>query len=155
MQKYFVENQQKPGFVVLDLAPSFLNINETKLTSDQKKALASFEKMNILAFQIDPKNKANFDVERKKVSQILNDTLNYQQLMKFGSGKEGASISFIGDEDHVDEFVVYGSKSDSGFTVIRILGNDMNPADALTFLTILKESNVDIKQLESLKGFMK
>jgi Domain of unknown function (DUF4252) len=155
LQKYFVDNQEKPGFVVVDVSPSILNLDKTKLTADQSKALSSFEKMNILAYRINDKNKSEFDVERKKINEILKDTTNYQQLMKFGSGKDGASISFIGDEDHIDEFILYGSKSDNGFAVVRIIGKDMNPADAMTFLSVLKESNIDMKQLESLKGLMK
>lgn len=155
LQKYFVDNQEKPGFVVVDVSPSILNLDKTKLTADQSKALSSFEKMNILAYQINDKNKSEFDVERKKINEILKDTTNYQQLMKFGSGKDGASISFIGDEDHIDEFILYGSKSDNGFAVVRILGKDMNPADAMTFLSVLKESNIDMKQLEALKGLIK
>jgi hypothetical protein len=155
LQKYFVDNQEKPGFVVVDVSPSILNLDKTKLTADQSKALSSFEKMNILAYQINDKNKSEFDVERKKINEILKDTTNYQQLMKFGSGKDGASISFIGDEDHIDEFILFGTKSDNGFAVVRILGKDMNPADAMTFLSVLKESNIDMKQLEALKGLMK
>ncbi len=155
LQKYFVDNQEKPGFVVVDVSPSILNLDKTKLTADQSKALSSFEKMNILAYQINDKNKSEFDVERKKINEILKDTINYQQLMKFGSGKDGASISFVGDEDHIDEFILYGTKSDNGFAVVRILGKDMNPADAMTFLSVLKESNIDMKQLEALKGLMK
>jgi len=155
LQKYFVDNQEKPGFVVVDVSPSILNLDKTKLTADQSKALSSFEKMNILAYQINDKNKSEFDVERKKINEILKDTINYQQLMKFGSGKDGASISFVGDEDHIDEFILYGAKSDNGFAVVRILGKDMNPADAMTFLSVLKESNIDMKQLEALKGLMK
>lgn len=155
LQKYFVDNQEKPGFVVVDVSPSILNLDKTKLTADQSRALSSFEKMNILAYQINDKNKSEFDLERKKINEILKDTTSYQQLMKFGSGKDGASISFIGDEDHIDEFILFGTKSDNGFAVVRILGNDMNPADAMTFLSVLKESNIDMKQLESLKGLMK
>lgn len=155
LQKYFVDNQEKPGFVVVDVSPSILNLDKTKLTADQSKALSSFEKMNILAYQINDKNKSEFDIEIKKINEILNDTTNYQQLMKFGSGKDGASISFVGNEDHVDEFILYGAKSDNGFAVVRILGKDMNPADAMTFLSVLKESNIDMKQLEALKGLMK
>ena len=124
LQKYFVDNQEKPGFLVVDVSPSILNLDKTKLTADQSKALSSFEKMNILAYQINDKNKSEFDIEIKKINEILNDTTNYQQLMKFGSGKDGASISFVGDEDHVDEFILYGAKSDNGFAVVRILYND-------------------------------
>lgn len=155
LQKYFVDHQEKPGFLAVDLSPSILKVDKTKLTPEQSKALASFDKMNILAYKLDPKHKGEFDAERKKVTEILKDTLTYQQLVKYGSGKDGASISFIGTENHISEFILYGTKSDNGFAVVRILGKDMNPADAMTLLSVLKSSNIDMKQLEALKGFMK
>ena len=155
LQKYFVDHQEKPGFMVLDISSNILNVNKAKLTADQSKVLSSFNKMNILTYKLNAKNRNEFDVERKKINEILKDTLNYQQLMKIGSGKDRASISFIGDEDHVDEFIVYGCKNDNGFAVVRIMGKDMNPADAMTMLSVLKSSNVDMKQLEPLKGLMK
>ncbi len=70
MQKYFVDHQEKPGFMVLDIAPSILNVNKAKLSAEQTKALASFTKMNILAYKLDAKNKVEFDQERKKVAEI-------------------------------------------------------------------------------------
>ena len=155
MQKYFVDNQEKPGFMVVDISPDILNVDKAKLTTEQSKALASFSKMNILAYKLDPKNTEQFDVERKKVNEILKDTVSYQQLMKFGSGKNGASISYVGEDDHISEFILYGSKSENGFAVVRILGKDMNPADAMTMLSVLKSSNIDMKQLEPLKAIMK
>jgi hypothetical protein len=155
LQKYFVDKQENKDFIVLDVSPSILNLDKTKLSAEQTKALATFEKMNILAFQLNDKNKSQFDAERNKVTSILKDTTNYQQLIKFGSGKDGASISFVGDEDHIDEFVLYGSKSENGFAVVRILGKDMNPADAMTMLSVLKDSNIDMKQLDALKGLLK
>jgi len=155
LQKYFVDHQEKPGFMVVDISSNILNVDKAKLTAEQSKALSSFSKMNILAYKLDPKNKGEFNAERTKVNEILKDTMNYQQLMRVGSGKNGASISFMGDEDRVDEFIIYGSKSDNGFAVVRIMGNDMNPADALTMLSVLKKANIDVKQLEPLKGLMK
>jgi len=155
LQKYFVDHQEKPGFMVVDISSNILNVNKAKLTAEQSKVLASFSKMNILAYKLDPKHKGEFDTERKKVNEILKDTLNYQQLMKIGSGKNGASISFIGEEDRIDEFIIYGCKSDNGFAVVRIMGKDMNPADAMTMLSVLKSSNIDMKQLEPLKAIMK
>ncbi len=155
MQKYFIDHQEKPGFMVVDIAPSILNLNNTKLSPEQTKAIASFTKMNILAYKLNPNNKAEFDQERNKVAEILKDTTNYQQLMKFGSGKNGATLSYIGDENHIQEFLLYGCKSDNGFAVVRILGKDMNPADAMTMLSVLKSSNINSKQLEALKGIMK
>ena len=95
MQKYFVDHQEKPGFMVVDISPSILNVDKTKLTSEQSNALASFHKMNILAYKFEcQKIKLNLMLKVKKVNEILKDTVNYQQLMKFGSGKRWSFNKF-------------------------------------------------------------
>lgn len=155
LQKYYVENQDKPNFVSFDVSPSILKLDKTKLSLEQNQALSSFEKMNVIAFKLDDKNKTQFDVERNKVNEILKDTVTYKQLIKFGSGKDGASISFVGDENHINEFVLYGSKSENGFALVRILGKDMKPENAMTLMSALQNANIDGKQLEVLKDLLK
>ncbi|MFM2231148.1 MAG: hypothetical protein RL607_2406 [Bacteroidota bacterium] len=155
MQQYFVDNQQKKGFSVFDVPSSIINTDKATLTPEQKRVLGTFKKLNVLFYKADPKNPKAMDVQRKQVQSILKDTTHYQQLMKFGSGKEGGSISFVGSDDAVDEIILYGSKSDGGLAVIRILGDHMNPADAMTFLSVLQSSDVNMQQLEPLKGILK
>lgn len=75
--------------------------------------------------------------------------------MKFGSGKEGGSISFVGTDDHIKEFVFYANKKENGFAVVRILGKDMNPTDVMTMLSVLQHSNIDLEQLKPLQQLMK
>jgi hypothetical protein len=154
LQKYIVDNSQKKSFVVLDVAPSIINVDKAKLTPEQKTALESFDKMNILAFKLDEKNKAEYDAESKKLAQILKGD-EYQELMKVGSGKDGASISFIGDEDNIDEFILFGKKSDNGFAVVRIIGDDMNPNNIMNMISILQSANIDMEQLKPLEGLIK
>jgi hypothetical protein len=154
LQKYFVDNSQKDGFVVLDVAPSIINVDKTKLTPEQKTALASFDKMNILAFKLDEKNKAQYEAESNKLTQILKGK-EYQELMKVGSGKDGASISFVGEEDDIDEFILFGKKKDNGFAVVRIIGDDMNPNNIMNMIAILQSANIDMEQLKPLEGLIK
>ncbi len=154
LQKYFVENSEKKGFIALDISPSILNIDKTKLTAEQKTALASFDKMNIITFQSDGKNSAQYDTESKKVTAILKNKM-YQELMKVGSGKDGASISYVGDENDIDEFVLFAKRKENGFAVVRILGNDMNPNNIMNMLSLLKNANVDMEQLKPLQGLVK
>jgi hypothetical protein len=45
--------------------------------------------------------------------------------MKYSSGVESASVSYLGTE-HIDEFVLFANSKDAGFAVIRVLGTDMN-----------------------------
>ena len=60
LQKYFVENTENKNFMAFDLSPTILNIKETKLSAEQKQALQSFDKMNILAFKVNEQNKTQF-----------------------------------------------------------------------------------------------
>lgn len=150
LQKYFVEKTENKNFIALDLAPSMLIIDSSKLSAEENAALKSFEKVNILAFKLNDKNKAEFESERVTVNKILKEE-KYQQLMKFGSGKDAASVSFIGDDDHIDEFVFYANKKENGFAVVRVLGKDMNPTGILTLMSVLKNSNVDLEQLKPLQ----
>ena len=154
LQKYFVENTENKNFIALDISPEILNVDQTKLSVAQTDALKSFDKMNILAFKLNDKNKAEFENERTKVNLILKDK-KYQQLMKFGSGKEGASVSFIGTDDHIEEFVLYANKKENGFAVVRILGKDMNPTTVMTMISVLQKSNIDVAQLKPLQELMK
>jgi len=154
LQKYFVENTENKNFIALDVSPSILNIDKTKLTTEQNEALQSFDKMNILAFKLNDRNKGQFEIEREKVSSILKDE-KYQQLMKFGSGKEGASVSFVGSDDHIEEFVLFANKKENGFAVVRILGKDMNPTSIMTMMSVLQSANIDLEQLKPLQGMFK
>ena len=154
LQKYFVENTENKNFIALDVSPSILNVDKAKLSVQQNEALQSFEKMNVLAFKLNGTNKAQFELERAKVNLILKDK-KYQQLMKFGSGKEGASVSYVGSDEHIEEFVLFANKKETGFAVVRILGKDMNPNNIMTMLSVLKESKIDLEQLKPLQEMFK
>ena len=153
LQKYFVEKSENKNFISFDVSPSILNVDQTKLSEEQKAALKSFEKMNVLAFKLNDKNQTDFSTERQEVNAILKDE-KYQQLMKFGSGKEGASISYVGEDNHINEFILYGNKKDAGFAVVRILGKDMNPNNIMTLISIMKDSKMNLDQLKPLQDLM-
>ncbi len=150
LQKYFVEKTEDKNFVAVDVSPSILNLDETKLNTEQKAALAQFDKMNILAFKA-ADNPALYESEKAKVKTLLKEE-KYQELMKFGSGSSGGSLSYVGkDDEHIDEFVVFANQKDAGFAVIRILGEDMNPTGVMNLLSVLPLSNVDTEQLKPLQ----
>jgi hypothetical protein len=154
LQKYFVENSEKKGFISLDVSSTILNVDKTKLSVAQKTALQSFDKMNILAFKMDKTNQAEYDLESEKLATLLT-TEKYQELMKIGSGKDVASISFVGDENNINEFILFAKKKDNGFAVVRILGEDMNPNNIMTIISVLKETNIDMEQLKPLQDLIK
>lgn len=154
LQKYFVENTDNKNFIALDVSPSILNVEKTKLSAEQTEALKSFDKMNILAFKANTTNQVQFEAERSKVKAILKDP-KYQQLMSFGSGKDGASISYVGSDDNIKEFVVFANRKENGFAVVRVLGENMNPNNIMTLMSVLKESKIDMEQLKPLQQLIK
>lgn len=155
LQKYFVENTESSKFIAVDLAPSIIKTDKMSLSETERAALASFEKMNILAFKTDSTNSTGYEQEIKEVKAILKDE-SYQQLMKAGSGNDGAAIYFVGDDDeHIEEFVVLAGKKENGFAVVRVLGNDMNPTHIINMLSLLQKSNVDLDQLKPLQQLIK
>jgi len=153
LQKYFVTNTENKDFIAIDVSPSILNLEKTTLTEEQTKALNSFDKMNILAFKADATNGAKFEEERAKVKAILKDP-KYQELIKFGSGKEGGAISFVGTDENI-EFVVFANRKETGFAVVRVLGKDMNPDNIITLMGILQKSKIDMDQLKPLQQLLK
>jgi hypothetical protein len=154
LQQYFVDNSEKKDFVVFDISPSILNIDETKLTVEQKNALNSFDKMNVLAFKVNDTNKTNYLIETNKIKQILKNNA-IQELMRMGSGKDAASVSFIGSEDNIEELILYGKKADNGFVIVRVLGENMNPNNVMSIVSILKYANIDKEQLKPLESLLK
>ena len=154
LQKYFVKNTESADFVAVDITPSVINIDKAKLNLDEKAALASFDKMNILAYKTDSTHFEKYDQEIKEVKSLLKNQ-NYQQLMKVGSGSDGAAIYFVGDETHIDEFVVLASKKENGFAVVRVLGNDMNPTHVLNMVQLLRKTDLKLDQLKPLQELMK
>lgn len=154
LQKYFVEKTENKNFIAVDVSPSILNLDVAKLNAEEKEALASFDKMNILAFKVDDTNKADFAAEKIKVKEILKDE-NYQELMKVNLGPSGGgSLSFVGDENHIDEFILYANQKETGFAVVRILGKDMDPTGVMTLMSLLQKSNIDMDQLKPLQQML-
>lgn len=154
LQKYFVENTESSKFIAVDLAPSIIKTDKMALSETEIAALKSFEKMNILAFRTDSTNSVGYEEEIKEVKTILKDE-SYQQLMKAGSGNDGAAIYFVGDDDeHIEEFVVLVGKKENGFAVVRVLGNNMNPTHIMNMLSLLQKSQVNLDQLKPLQQLM-
>ena len=153
LQKYFVKSGDKKEFMSMDISSSILNVNESKLSVSEKKALASFEKVNVLAFKKDKKNNAQYSKEVKEVKEILKDT-TFQPLIKLNGVGHNASIMLVGDNKEIDELVLFGNQKDLGFTVIRVLGDNMKPEDAMQFFSILQKSNIDMEQLKPILNFV-
>lgn len=156
LQKYFVEKSESTGegFTVLDVSPTILNLEKANLTTDEKEVLNAFEKVNILTLKADGKNGNAIQAEKEKIATILNDK-KYESLIKVNLGKDGAEFKCVGKDEHVEEFILYGSKKENGLAVIRITGEDMNPTAVLKMLQLMQKSKIDVEQLQPLQELFK
>jgi len=155
LQTYFVDNQEKPNFLSLDVPVSMLNIDQTKLTEDQKEAYNSVQKLNMLAYRKDSVATADYKDELSKVKAILDDD-KYEELMRGGNSTDGKfMVKYVGKDNDIDEFILFGSSNDMGFAVVRILGNNMDPQKLMTLSSVLDQSNIDDGQLKQVIDFFK
>ena len=174
IQGYLAKKQSQKGDANLQIGKKFLEENKKK---DGVKVTADGLQYMVIKEGAGPMPTANdtvsvhyhgtlidgtvFDssVERGEpaefpVGAVIKGWTEALQLMKVGSGKDGASVSFVGDDEHINEFVVYANKAENGFAIVRVLGKNMNPTTIMNMISILKESNFDLEQLKPLQQMM-
>jgi hypothetical protein len=154
LQEYYVDSSENPNFISLDVPTSILNLEETELSEVQQEALQSLKKLNILAFKKTTKNAAEYKVERAKVNSILKDDA-FVELMKLNSKYGKGVIKYLGDEDAIDEVIIYGNSDDKGFALIRVLGDNMNPAHIVQLLQAIQKSDYKGEGLGEIGKFLK
>jgi hypothetical protein len=75
--------------------------------------------------------------------------------MKMNTSYGRATITFLGDDDSIDEVVIYGDSDEKGFMLVRILGDNMNPAHMVQFLQALEKSDYKGEGLGKIGEFIK
>lgn len=149
LQKYLVDKQDDDKFMKIDLATSLLQGDSSSFTPEEKEILNSVRKINVVAYPIKGGNEAEYDVERKKLQNILADE-KYQTLMKMGSNKSGATLKYVGEEEAIDELIVFASDNSRGFAVFRLIGENMEPDNLIKLMTSIDRGDIDASQLKSI-----
>jgi len=154
LQSYYVANQETPDFMSVDLPTSFVQVDKTNFTEEQKEAYKSIDKLNMLLFTSTESNKENYKIELAKVKTILADE-KYGELFR-GSTTEGKIvIKYIGSEDSIDELIIFAMASDRGFGIARVLGDNMEPSKIITLGDALKNANFEETQIQEFTNFFK
>lgn len=154
LQEYYIDNTENPNFLHLDVPTSILNLEEADLSDSQRVALESLRKLNILAFKKTQDNTAEYQIEKKQVKAILSDNI-YTELMKMNTDFGRATVKYLGEEDAIDEVIIYGDNDEKGFALIRVLGNEMNPAHFVQLLQAVQKSDYNGEGLGALSDFFK
>ena len=153
LQEYYVENQNSQQYLAFDLPASLLTGENSKLTAEQKASLETINKVNVLGFPLKDENKALYEAEKAKLAEILKGD-KYQQLMRYGGGTRKAELYYLGEEDAIDELIIFGSDDEKGFGIARVTGNDMNPEAMIRLLKSFEKGELDVAGLPKLDGFL-
>ncbi len=154
LQEYYVDSKENPNFISLDIPASILKMEEVDLTTGQKEAVESLKKFNLLAFKKTETNAADYKLEKAKVKQILKDD-EFVELMKINSQYGKGVVKYSGDEDAIDEVIIYGDSKEKGFALVRVLGDDMNPAHIVQLMQAIQKSDYKGEGLGEIGKFLK
>jgi len=143
IQTYIVEKQDKPGFMSVDLPMSLIQLNSDKVPLDVKDGYESIKKVNVLGLPYLNNNEA-YEIEKKAISLILNNSTLYKNLMKMDMNGMSVSIYYNGDANDINEVIVFGYSKKIGVGVARVIGNHMNPTKITQMAEYLK---IDPNQL--------
>ncbi|MCG9972628.1 DUF4252 domain-containing protein [Christiangramia crocea] len=149
LQKYYVDNQESTEFLAMDVPPSMF-ANLESLDEEQRATMQSIKKINVLAIRAD-QHPEKFEEEKAKLNDIFKDE-RYQLLMKYGGGNRKAELYFTGEEDAIDELIVYGYDDEKGLGVARVLGEDMNPEKIMKLMKSLDKDDVNVEGIKGLGG---
>ncbi len=154
LQEYYVDNSENPNFLALDVPANILKLDEAALDETELAALKSLRKLNILFFKKTQENAQAYREESAKVKEILKNS-DFKELMKLNTQFAKGVIKYSGDGDAIDEVVIYGDSKDKGFGLIRVLGDDMNPAHFMQLMQALQKSDMKGEGFSELVGMLK
>lgn len=154
LQGYYVDNQETSNFLSVDIPPSIVGIDESSLTETQQKAFKSVKRLNFLGYKASDNDSVTMKTELVKVKTILKDD-KYEDLMEFNDKMGKILVKYIGDEDSAEEFIILGSNPETGFGIVRILGNDMKPEEMISLVDAMKTVKFDESKLNNIMNFYK
>ncbi len=147
LQKYLVEKQDDDKFVKMDLAASLLQGRNSDFTQEEKDILNTIKKVNLVAFPIKEGDTADYIKERAELKAIL-DQEEYKELTRIKSNDWNATLKYTGDEDAIDEVIVFASDDNRGFAVFRLLGENMRPDQMLKLMKSAERGDLDVSKFE-------
>lgn len=149
LQKYLVDKQDDDKFLKVDVATSLMQPDDSSLSEEQKDILNTVKKVNVVAYKIKDGNTAEYETEKEKLASIMNQE-KYKTLIKYGSNNRGATLKYLGEEDAIDEVIVFASDNDKGFAVFRLLGENMRPDQMIKLMNSIDNGDLDVSKLSGI-----
>ena len=64
-------------------------------------------------------------------------------------------MKYTGDEDAIDELIIFASDSDRGFAVFRVLGDDMRPDQMIKLMRSVDQGDLNLSSLSGVGEIFK
>lgn len=154
IQTYFVDHQDLPEFKMIDLSAKMIDLSKVDLTDDQRETFNSFEKINFLGYLIKDGDTESYKKELADAKKVFLNN-NHNELMEFNSNGIKFRISALGNDEEVDEFLALVSSNETGFGVVRVLGDKMNPEKMVKLVGDLQNADLAEDQFQDIIGFFK
>jgi hypothetical protein len=155
LQTYYVDNELKPGFASFDVPTSFVNVEAIEMTDEQREAYESVDKLNVLTYIEEDTDAVEYKLELENVNTILKNP-KYEELMRGGNSTDGRFVvKYLGDEESIEELIVFGNANNKGFMIARVLGDDMNASKLMSLQSVLQNAKFEDTDLKGLTDFFK
>ena len=109
LQQYYIASSEDPNFIAVDVPANILNLGKGNISAKQKEMLASFKKVNFIAFKKTEANAAIYELEKIKIKEVLKGG-DYKDLMKLNIGSTRGMVKYSGADDAINEIVIYGKE---------------------------------------------
>ncbi len=149
LQRYLVDKQDDDKYVKLDIATSLFESDDANFTEEQKEILSTIKKVNVVAFPLKGENAADYETERAELAKIL-DNEKYVLLGKVNSNGSKMTMKYLGEEDAIDEVIIFASDDTRGFAIFRLLGDDMKPGQMLKLMNSINSGDLNLSALSGI-----
>lgn len=144
LQQYFVEKMYDPSFLIVNLPIQIDSLFQDDITEKERNVIAGVGKLNLLFYKINRDQPDKYSSELDQVKTILS-AKRYQHLIDFKAFDNAqGNFLFEGKTDRIKEGIVFLNAKNLGFGVLRILGDEINPAGLLSL-----SKKININQFES------
>ena len=107
----------------------------------------------MLGYKLSDDNEEEYKAELAKVQTILKSD-KYEDLFRGGNNTDGKIIvKYIGTDSTIDELIVLGTMNEKGFAVIRVLGDNMEPAKIMKLGEVVGQINSEENQIIDFLNF--
>ncbi len=153
LQEYYIKSQENENFISIDIPRSIITLKED-VPQESKEAFNSIKKLNILAYKLNNDNKADYKMQKDNLEKIIRSK-KYNELIRIKHKGANIQVKYFGDNDAIDEMIVYGADMKKGFAVARVIGKDMKPDKIVKMVKNIDKIDEDGVFSSQIEGIIK